>query len=61
MASFRSFTDVFSSPVFLMNFAASNSKSSFESLASAKIFARGSSHFALAIVAFVFFFSLNGL
>ena len=61
IASAPSFTEVFASPVSFTNFCASVSKSSLLSSAFAKICASGSSPFAFAIVAFVFFFSLNGL
>jgi len=52
---------MFSGNPSLIYFSASASNSSFESCAFARILANGSSPFAFAIVAFVFFFSLKGL
>ncbi|MEI8252213.1 MAG: hypothetical protein WCG25_00305 [bacterium] len=61
IASVISFTLVFTSQVSFTNFSASASKSSLLNNALRKISANGSSHFAFAIVALVFFFSLKGL
>jgi hypothetical protein len=61
IASATFFTEVFASQVSFTNSFALVSKSSLVKVAFAKISASGCNHFAFAIVAFVFFFSLNGL
>ncbi len=61
IASSKSFTAFLGSLSFLINSSAFFWNSSLVSSALARIFANGSNHFAFAIVALVFFFSLNGL